>query len=393
MLAGQYFGDAVRLAREETHRRHPSVNTWGADQCYGDPNYVLVRGGQMERAVPPPFATPAELVVALENCASGLKAGGDERDPRQQIEVILARAAPADATWRARGDVAAALGFCYGEARCWPEAVAALDAALCAEHGDASLAVIEQRANYRVRLAAASFAELGGPKVKNPDAKARPLAKRIREAIAELEHLRAFGDTTERLLLLGGAYKRLALLHALLGEQRECIAALEAMAMHCHAALEKSLALGDRSPSYAYTNWATALLLAGIRRKKPLTPRAVELDDRGAALLAAARLDSDEEPDFWESLAAADFNTLRLLAEAPRLAADGKALATLMNEAAHAYRDAISRGASPRQVSSVREHLEFVIGVLRGRSRPAPRIAKIADCLTSILETLDRPAG
>ncbi|MGE3773341.1 MAG: CHAT domain-containing protein, partial [Gammaproteobacteria bacterium] len=37
MLAGQYFGDAVRLAREETHRRQPTVNTWGAYQCYGDP--------------------------------------------------------------------------------------------------------------------------------------------------------------------------------------------------------------------------------------------------------------------------------------------------------------------------------------------------------------------
>lgn len=393
MLAGQYFGDAVRVAREETHRRHPSVNTWGAYQCYGDPNYVLVRGGQMERAVPPPFATPAELVVALENCASGLKAGGDERDPRQQIEAILARATPANAAWLARGDVAAALGFCYGEARCWKEAVTALDAALCAEQGDASLAVIEQRANYRVRLAATGFAQLVGTRVKNPAARARPLAKSIRDAITELEHLRAFGDTTERLHLLGGACKRLALLHALLGEQRECVVALEAMATHYRAALEKSLALGDRSPSYSYTNWASATLLAAIRRRKPLGPRAVELDERGATLLAASRLDSEEEPDFWDSLAAADFHTLRLLAEAPRLAADGKALAALMDEVVRAYREAIARGASPKQVSTVREQLEFVIGVLRGKGRVPPRLAKIADCLDSILDTLDSPAG
>ncbi len=393
MLAGQYFGDAVRLAREETHRRHPSVNTWGAYQCYGDPNYVLVRGGQIERIAPRPFSTPAELVVALENCASGLRAASDEREPSQQIAAILARVTSANAVWLKRGDVAAALGLCYGEARCWAEAVAALDDALCAEEGDASLAVIEQRANYRVRLAATGFAALNGPKVKNPRAKARPLLERIRAAIADLEHLRTLGDTTERLHLLGSAYKRLALLHALLGEQRECLAALQSMATHCRAALEKARALGDRAPSYSYTNWATATLLIGIRQKKPVGARAIELDGSGAALFAAADLDSDEEPGFWRSLATADFHTLRLLADAPRLAADGKALAARTDEAVRAYRDAIGRGASPKQVSSVRENLEFVIGVLRGAGRPAPRIAKIVDSLSTLLDTFDRPAA
>ena len=354
---------------------------------------ILVRGGQLERATPPPFATPAELVVALENCASGLKADGEGRDPRQQIDAILARVTAANAAWLKRGDVATALGYCFGEARCWTEAIAALDDALRAEVGEASLGVIEQRANYRVRLAAAGFGALTGADAKNPDAKARALKKRIREAIADLEHLRALGDTMERLHLLGAAYKRLALLHALRGEQRECVTALNAMARHYRAALDKARALGDRSPSYSYTNWATAVLLAGIRQRKPTGAAAVELDDSGAALFAASRIDADEEPDFWESLAAADYHTLRLLADAPRLAADGKALAALSADAVRAYHDAIARGASPRQVSSVRENLEFLVGVLRGPGRPTPRIARIVDCLTTILESLERPTA
>ena len=298
-----------------------------------------------------------------------------------------------NAAWLKRGDVATALGYCFGEARCWTEAIAALDDALCAEVGEASLGVIEQRANYRVRLAAAGFSALTGADAKNPDAKARALKKRIREAIADLEHLRALGDTMERLHLLGAAYKRLALLHALRGEQRECVTALNAMARHYRAALDKARALGDRSPSYSYTNWATAVLLVGIRQRKPTGAAAVELDDSGAALFAASRIDADEEPDFWESLAAADYHTLRLLADAPRLAADGKALAALSADAVRAYHDAIARGASPRQVSSVRENLEFLVGVLRGPGRPTPRIARIVDCLTTILESLERPTA
>jgi len=391
MLAGYYFGEAVRLAREETWRQHPSVNTWGAYQCYGDPNFVLVRGRQMTRATPPPFATPAELVVALENCASGLKAGGDDRDPKQQIEGILARVSPANADWRTRGDVAAALGFNYGEARCWEEGIAALNLALCAEEGSASIAVIEQRANYRVRLATARFKALPASRAKDPTARARPLIKEISDCIAELEHLRMLGDTTERLHLLGAANKRLAAIHALLGNNRECIDALAQMAAHHHAALERARTLGDSSPSYSYTNWATATLLLGIRQRKAVTERSVGLATTGAQLLAAARVDQDEDPDFWEALTPGDFCCLRLLAHAPALSADGKALAALTLDTQRAYRDAIARGASPRQVSSIREHLDFMISVLRGPAKPPARLAKIVTSLETVLAGLDEP--
>ena len=35
------FGDAVFEARKNTYKLHPNLNTWGAYQAYGDPNYVL----------------------------------------------------------------------------------------------------------------------------------------------------------------------------------------------------------------------------------------------------------------------------------------------------------------------------------------------------------------
>ncbi|PID47300.1 MAG: hypothetical protein CSB47_00735 [Proteobacteria bacterium] len=38
---GKAFGDAVFEARQRTYKQHPGLNTWGAYQAYGDPNYVL----------------------------------------------------------------------------------------------------------------------------------------------------------------------------------------------------------------------------------------------------------------------------------------------------------------------------------------------------------------
>ncbi len=43
MLQGRPFGEAVQIARQATYKGHPGVNTWGAYQCYGDPDYCLIR--------------------------------------------------------------------------------------------------------------------------------------------------------------------------------------------------------------------------------------------------------------------------------------------------------------------------------------------------------------
>ena len=42
MLKGETFGDAVKTARRRTYDGHPGSNTWGAYQCYGDPDFRLV---------------------------------------------------------------------------------------------------------------------------------------------------------------------------------------------------------------------------------------------------------------------------------------------------------------------------------------------------------------
>jgi hypothetical protein len=44
LLAGAPLGEAVRFARSETWQLHRDNHTWGAYQCYGDPDYRLWPG-------------------------------------------------------------------------------------------------------------------------------------------------------------------------------------------------------------------------------------------------------------------------------------------------------------------------------------------------------------
>jgi CHAT domain-containing protein len=52
MLAGEPFAAAVRRARTQTYESHPGVNTWGAFQCYGSPDFSLIDSFAKERLVP-----------------------------------------------------------------------------------------------------------------------------------------------------------------------------------------------------------------------------------------------------------------------------------------------------------------------------------------------------
>ena len=76
MLAGETFGEAVRIAREDVWLRFPDVNTWGAYQCYGDPDFRFHRDTAAPRHNQTPFATAHELVSELDNLAADLRADG-----------------------------------------------------------------------------------------------------------------------------------------------------------------------------------------------------------------------------------------------------------------------------------------------------------------------------
>ncbi|MEZ5628489.1 MAG: CHAT domain-containing protein, partial [Rhodocyclaceae bacterium] len=158
LLAGQPFGEAVRAAREEAWTSFPGINTWGAYQCYGDPSYRL--RGQAGVSAPRaqrPFYAPSELVVALENHVQWVQMqvqrhGGDAEELaglRDGITAILGRVPQSlSERWLARADVAAAIGFAWGETGAFAEAVDWLNRALGYDEGDCPVRAVEQCANF-----------------------------------------------------------------------------------------------------------------------------------------------------------------------------------------------------------------------------------------------------
>ncbi|MFD1691440.1 CHAT domain-containing protein [Azotobacter chroococcum] len=134
LLDGQTFGEAVRAAREEIWLRFRGVNTWGAYQCYGDPSYRLHHNGELRIRRPPPYSTPTELIVDLDNLAEELKASSaaskDETAGKRINDLLERIPEPQRESWKQRADVASALGFAWGEARFWPEAIEWLAKAL-----------------------------------------------------------------------------------------------------------------------------------------------------------------------------------------------------------------------------------------------------------------------
>ncbi|HRZ63063.1 MAG TPA: CHAT domain-containing protein, partial [Rubrivivax sp.] len=368
MLAGEPFGEAVRAAREDVWARCPDVNTWGAYQCYGDPDFRFHREGGAAQRAWPSFGTPHELVAELENLAADLRAGGhDEGGGR--IARRLARIPPnQSAAWLARGDVGAALGLAWGEIRDWEKACDWLEKALTADKGECPMRALEQYANYRVRLAASRWQEARRLPAAKRDAARGQQIEAIETAILDLDTLCRRAPTVERLNLLGGAYKRLAQVEDE-GERR--IEALVNMAHHY------DLAYARKRDAYAFTNRVAAVLLAEQRGAAAVDTqnRAELLRELDALQRDVARRNADD-PNFWDGASLADLALTRLLlhgASPPR----ARSTAAAGDEAAGvtgAYRDALARAASPREAASLAENIVFLHDLWAPRDKAMRRI-------------------
>ena len=374
MLAGTAFGEAVRIAREAVWTRCPDVNTWGAYQCYGDPDFRFHRQGAATKSVWPNFCTPHELVAELENLAADFRAGGHDEAGGRIARRLARIPSGQSAAWLRRADVCAALGLAWGEIRNWEEATRWLAQALAAERGECPLRAIEQYANYRVRLAAARW-----PAARRLPAARREIARReavdaIAAAIGDLDLLCRRLPNVERLSLLGGAFKRLAQIESD-GERRQ-----QALA---RMAEQYALAYARRRDAYAFTNHVAALLLANRGTVAvDAENRAKLLGELDGLRREVARRNADD-PNFWDGASLADLALTRLLllAAGPARQRDA-ACGDATTAAIAAYRDAIARAASPRELASLGENIAFLSELWSARDKAMQQVFQtIAECL------------
>ena len=354
MLGGAPFGDAVHAARAATYAAHPEANTWGAYQCYGDPDFTLGKGeaAPVQRVTRKAYAAISEAIIDLENIAAAAKtARGPAIDWHLKAIRTIEQSVPAP--WLSCGALQAALGHACGELKRFAEAVEHYRRATSDDKGLATIKTAEQLWNLQSRWAQEVAA--------TDPARALQLVTEAEERLLAL--CSALGETGERLSLLGSVAKRRMMIATKVSDKR---AALYAMAEHYYRAY--SLGIEEGKPSYyPLVNHLTAQTLAFL------------LDDNGqlppgfdASVDKAVELADNEHranPDFWNTITPVDCLLIRHLAVGDLAANTGRIISE--------YANAKNMG-SPREFQSVLDQLEFLGKVIASAPENAMRQGLIA---------------
>ncbi len=352
MCRGTPFGEAVLAARGSIFSAYPSVNTWGAYQCYGDHAYRLrVQNlGAVRKADPEPsYVASAEVVQELDNFTGDAKTASAQGRKwlLERVKKIHKHIESQHEQWLAQPSLQAALGRAYAELDQFAPAIACYRRAMEAERATYPLATLEQLANLQVRYAA--WLHQARRATKDAKRSARPVPDAdddpidlVKRSIELCDTLLKFGDTSERLSILASAYKRKAFIDA---SQR--VGALSDMVRIYRSADELARRRSGANKPYPLLN-----ALAGEAVLKLVAGKT--LGDVGTQLQAVR--ESAREEDFWGWLREAECALIEGLAQGD-LAAHSAAIID-------GYTDAIKRAASPRETRSVRENLELLIAAL-----------------------------
>ena len=364
-LANDTFGEAVRKARADTYQAHPGVNTWGAYQCYGDPDfsYAAQRGDAEGSETTTAFVLPSQVVAELNNLARQAEVAADPAVSglRDRLNQVLG-ATPKN--WMERADILYSLGCLHGELGDYEEAAECYSKAAKAEKALGAVRGIEQEASMRVKAATRKWAT---GKSKRDEALAE-----IDRAILSLGNVLKLGATSERLALKAGAHKRRAMIDP---DPARRLDSLRKMTDAYKASYAKKS--GDSPYSAPLLNWLLAgavLRWADSRAEDVVAEQAGNLESYLQVGWTKCRAD----PSFWNMVVVPDCLLVRYLSGSNRTDDD-------LLKIAQNYRQAKEHGASARQVQVVVEHLDFVAEMARALRKDEALASSIERCRDYVL--------
>jgi CHAT domain-containing protein len=381
LLKGARFGDAVKAARLETYRLHKDrTNTWGAYQCYGDPDYQLVARTQEAEKWREKFVDVEEAIAKINQIyemAKTTSAQGIEkiRNNLHNLSEGLERENPA---WLNDARLLETLGEAFGEAFWFEEAVKYYDLAITSGNSTAAIKAVEQSANFHIRLALQNFET-------NPK-KYGEVRASIRKEIKKLTQLmNAIGGTSERWSVVGSGYKRLAQIAGSRSPE-DCVSALKNMEK-CY-----DLAWKKKKGTYPLTNVLVAKIAQALQAGGTPKSRLSEiqkLKDEAGKLAAAELLNA---PDgFWAATGVID---VRLLDHLFEYLNTGRKIPgeKIQDELIEQYRTAWRQYGSARQLNSIIEHYAFLIAIIKridAHKELCSTLEKILESLKSMYEEKD----
>jgi tetratricopeptide (TPR) repeat protein len=319
----------VVSARKRTEELHPNTNTWGAYQCYGNPDFRLIQAapdddsgaGSTRR-----YVARLEILQRLQDIA----AMANEM-PKEKVRAELGRLREdTPVSWR-DGEVLAAFGKAYAAIGDYDQAIASYRQALADESEAARLKLVQDMANLMERHA----------RTLEKQEEAEQRSGLIQSAIKLLRDFGLVVTTGEQAAVLGGFYKRQ-------GEDAEGDERKKAWedSLACYQeAFDKRKQIGHEDLLYPGLN---AVALAYVLEKPDREKWKAVLKDSAAS--AAERRQAN--PDFWSRAAVPDALLLECLWDGTLANKEGDLIA--------AYDCVIEGGGRATEFDSMVKQLHFL---------------------------------
>lgn len=274
MLNGKNFGDAVHAARSRIHKDFGNTNTWGAFQCYGQPNFKLDikndNQGKLhffiaEQAMNKldsiisksevAFADTQKLRADLTKVSEAIKAAGfynnegdDENEGANQYAELRQLEANA-----------------YMELNDYTTAIKIFSKLFKAEDAGFKVKSLEQFQNIMVRQVVKDFKEVLQHK-KEADNEIAATVLKIDENIKNIKQLLAVWETSERYSLIASALKRKAFILSNLKDPAKASKKMKEVLEEA-ASYYLSAFLKEKN-SYCFCNWLSIKVLLGLPKKQ-----------------------------------------------------------------------------------------------------------------------------
>jgi CHAT domain-containing protein/pimeloyl-ACP methyl ester carboxylesterase len=374
LLRGYSFGKAVLMARRETWSQYPDSNTWGAYQCYGDPDYKLLsrEPGDEDKSQSTDawrFVAEVEVLAELQNLSNSADTAQTSDFPWLQDHLQqLHRAIPAE--WLNHAPVLAALGRAYGKLDMFAKAIEAYDAALNSPQADYPVTLLEDKVSLQTSWVLAWSQGKADP----PDTRvAASPAAMMEDSLTVIRLLEGLGNSLQRMEEEGKFWKRQAMMSEGEGRNR----ALHAMEDAYRKAYDFAVQETGSVAGYPLINWLTAKMVRYLRGQvKHLDRKELKesLDQARQCVDTVDRLDVN----FCSGVTRAECTLLQYLV--------GARLNETMQvqKVVDDYRQAIGRGAAPRQLRFVAEHLMFLRLMLGEFQEEKPQLQPVVTALLEV---------
>ena len=375
LLKGQTFGESVMEARRQTYANFKESNTWGAYQCYGDPDYVLTHHAASDanntvskNSSQTQYVSENEVLVALQNLSNSSDSSRISNFTVLQSTLSnIEQYIPIE--WLSRASIRTALGRAHGKLDNFEQSIMHYEATQKIQFANYPVSLLEDMVSLKTAWA------LVLNKAEETIPKANSL---IAEALKTLDLLDHLGKSIERWEERGKAWKRKAMISV--GRTRST--ALKNMEKAYEQAHTLALAECLKVSPYPLINWQTSKVIRHLRNQRNKL-------DKGELIywLNQAKQYANnrhiEEPSFCSGVALAECTILSYIIENDELSKR-----EIINRTVDYYSQAIIHGAAPRQIRFVSEHLEFLIEMLITRKNKNDEINVIVKVLEEILEML-----